>query len=101
MWPHPRRLAVLLAASGGAEVARSKVELFEAIRRDERVEQLSIRALSDKYGVHRRAVRQALDSAGPPQRKTPVRVAPKLDPAKGLIDAMLLLDLSAPRKQCH
>jgi transposase len=77
------------------------VELFEAIRRDDRVEELSVRALSDKYEVHRRTVRQALASAVPPQRKTPVRVAPKLDPAKRLIDAMLTEDLSAPRKQRH
>ena len=82
-------------------MARSRVELFEAIRRDDRVEQLSVRALSDKYGVHRRTVRQALANAVPPERKTPVRVAPKLDPAKGLIDAMLTLDLTAPRKQRH
>lgn len=77
------------------------MELFEAIRRDERVEQLSVRALSDRYGVHRRTVRQALANAVPPERKTPVRVAPKLEPAKGLIDAMLTEDLSAPRKQRH
>ena len=77
------------------------MELFEAIRRDDRVEQLSVRALSDKYGVHRRTVRQALANAVPPERKTPVRVAPKLDPAKALIDAMLTLDLTAPRKQRH
>jgi hypothetical protein len=93
---------VLLAAIGkGQEVARSRVELFEAIRRDDRVEQISVRALSDKYGVHRRTVRQALANAVPPQRKTPVRVAPKLDPAKDLIDAMLMQDLTAPRKQRH
>ena len=77
------------------------MELFEAIRRDDRVEQLSVRALADKYGVHRRMVRQALANAVPPERKTPVRVAPKLEPAKGLIDAMLTLDLTAPRKQRH
>jgi len=77
------------------------VELFEAIRRDDRVEELSVRALSDKYGVHRRTVRQALANAVPPVRKAPVRVAPKLDPAKGLIDAMLTEDLTAPRKQRH
>ena len=59
-------------------MARSKVELFEAIRRDDRVEELSVRALADKYGVHRRTVRQGLANAIPPERKTPVRVAPKL-----------------------
>jgi len=82
-------------------VARSRVELFEAIRRDERLEKLSIRALADRHGVHRRTVRQALGNAVPPERRTPARAAPKLDPAKGLIDAMLTEDLSAPRKQRH
>ena len=49
---------------------------FAAIRRDARVEGLSIRALADKHGVHRRTVRQALESAIPPSRKTPARTAP-------------------------
>jgi len=77
------------------------VELFEAIRRDERRDGLSIRALADRHGVHRRTVRQALANAVPPQRKRPQRLAPKLDPAKALIDQMLTADLSAPRKQRH
>ncbi len=80
---------------------RSKVELFEAIRRDARVEGLSIRGLADRHGVHRRTVRQALDAAEPPQRKVPQRVAPRLEPAKALIDTMLREDLTAPRKQRH
>jgi transposase len=79
----------------------SRVELFEAIRRDARREGLSIRGLADRHGVHRRTVRQALASAVPPPRKTPVRAAPKLDPAKPLIDGMLYADLDAPRKQRH
>jgi transposase len=77
------------------------VELFEAIRRDERREGLSIRALADRHRVHRRTVRQALENAVPPERKAPERSAPKLDPAKALIDAMLTEDLTAPRKQRH
>ena len=44
----------------------SRVELFEAIRRDRRVEALSIRELAERHKVHRRAVRQALASALPP-----------------------------------
>ncbi len=77
------------------------MELFEAIRRDARREQVSIRGLADRYGVHRRTVRQALEAAEPPPRKVPVRAAPRLDPAKALIDAMLRADLDAPRKQRH
>ena len=80
---------------------RSRVELFEAIRRDARLEELSIRGLADRYGVHRRTVRQALTAAEPPARKTPARTAPRLDPAKAVIDAMLREDLDAPRKQRH
>jgi len=38
----------------------SRVELFEQIRRDRDREGLSIRALAERHGVHRRAVRQAL-----------------------------------------
>ena len=53
------------------------MDVFEAIRRDERLDGLSIRALADRHGVHRRTVRQALENAVPPERKTPVRVAPK------------------------
>jgi hypothetical protein len=51
-------------------VARSRVELFEQIRRDRRVEGLSIRELAERHRVHRRTVRQALASALPPPRKT-------------------------------
>ncbi len=40
-------------------MARSRVELFEAIRRDRRIDGLSVRELADKHGVHRRTVRQA------------------------------------------
>jgi transposase len=79
----------------------SRVELFEAIRRDARVEGLSIRALADRYRVHRRTVRQALESPVPPERKTPARAAPKLDELKPVIDGMLREDLAAPRKQRH
>ncbi len=78
-----------------------RVELFEAIRRDARLEELSIRALAERHGVHRRTVRQALAAAAPPARKPRVFPAPKLDPAKPLIDAMLREDLTAHRKQQH
>lgn len=75
--------------------------LFEAIRRDRQREGLSVRALATRYRVHRRTVRQALVSPVPPLRKRRSQVAPKLDPVKPLIDAMLREDLTAPRKQRH
>lgn len=78
-----------------------RVELFALIRRDARVEGISIRGLANRYRVHRRTVRTALSSASPPERKPPARVAPKLDRSKSAIDAMLIADLDAPRKQRH
>src|SRR3954454_325140 len=84
-----------------AGLGSTRVELFEAIRRDARRENASVRELARRYSVHRRTVRQALASASPPARKVPVRKAPRLDPVKPLIDAMLREDLTAPRKQRH
>ncbi|MEU7168295.1 IS21 family transposase [Streptomyces morookaense] len=80
----------------------SRIELFENIRRDKRLDPLvSQRALAVKYGVHRRTVRQALTSAVPPPRKPGLRKFRLLDPAREWIDAMLREDLAAPRKQKH
>jgi len=79
-----------------------KVELFEWIRRDREFEGLSTHALARKYGVHRRTVRQALESPIPPERKRPEgRSAPVLGPCRGLIDEWLIADQQAPRKQRH
>jgi GNAT superfamily N-acetyltransferase len=66
-----------------------KPRLFAAIRRDARDNGLSIRALADRHGVHRRTVRQALASPWPAPRKRPQRRS-RLDPFKDVIDAMLL-----------
>ena len=63
---------------------------------------LSIRELADRHGVHRRTVRQALDDAVPPPRKVyPVRPRPAIDGWATVIDAWLLADKDAPRKQRH
>jgi transposase len=83
-------------------VARSRVELFEQIRRDQRTGGSSIRELAERHRVHRRTVRQALASAVPPPRKSyPLRPRPAIDPFAGLIDAWLLADREVPRKQRH
>lgn len=80
----------------------SRVELFEQIRMDREREGMSLRALAARYGVHRRTVRQALESAVPPPRKRPEgRPAPVLGPYRSIIDEILIADRQAPRKQRH
>ncbi|NNJ47897.1 MAG: IS21 family transposase [Acidimicrobiia bacterium] len=80
---------------------RSKVQLYEQIRRVHEREQLSIRELSRRFGVHRRDVRAALESAVPAPRKISERPAPKMDEFKPIIDGWLEADRSLPRKQWH
>jgi len=80
---------------------RPKVELYEQIRKTHERDDLSIRALSDRFGVHRRTVREALASPIPPPRKQTERPAPALGPWKPIIDGWLAADLESPRKQRH
>jgi transposase len=79
----------------------SRVELYAAIRFDWQRNQMSIRALAEKYSVHRRTVREAVTSPIPPPRRNPPRCAPVLAGVREVIDAMLTEDLVAPRKQRH
>ena len=80
---------------------RSKVSLYEQIRKAHDREGLSIRALSRRFRAHRRDVRQALASAVPPPRKVAARPAPKLDRWKPTIEQWLEEDKTSPRKQRH
>lgn len=81
---------------------RSRVELFEKIRRDHRLGEVSIRELADRHGTHRRTVRQALEDAVPPPRKAyPARPRPAIDEYVAVIDEWLIADEKAPRKQRH
>jgi hypothetical protein len=57
----------------------SRMELFAQIRRDARVEGLSVRALAARHGVYRRTVRQALTSASPTERKPRQGVSRRLE----------------------
>lgn len=78
------------------------MEQFEQIRRDHAREGLSVRELARRHGVHRRAVRQALESAIPLAKRPPEsRPAPKLGAYRAVIDEILIADREAPRKQRH
>lgn len=80
----------------------TKVELFEAIRRDRFVHEKSIRRIARERGVHRRMVRDALESAIPPPRRCPDRAPTVLTVEfKRIIDDWLEADREAPRKQRH
>lgn len=80
----------------------SRIELFERIRRDRRLDpDVSARVLAVRYRVSRRTVAAALAAALPPPRAAmPVRVS-VLTPMMSVIDGWLRDDLTAPRKQRH
>jgi transposase len=81
----------------------SKVELYERIRRDRRLEEVSIHELARRHGVHRRTVREALDSAVPAPRKTAVRESPAMGPWRELARGWLEADVAerVPVEQRH
>jgi len=80
---------------------RSKVELFEQIRREYEHGVGTIKGVAKKLGVHRRMVREALGNAVPAARKRAVREKPKLGAAVEFINGILEADRKAPRKQRH
>lgn len=57
--------------------------------------------LANRFHVHRLTVRQALESAMPPPRKTPTRMSLRLAPFQAAIDAMLRANLDAEEPATH
>ena len=58
--------------------SRTKVELFEQIRREYEHGVGTIKGVARKLGIHRRMVREALGDAVPKPRKVVVRARTKL-----------------------
>jgi len=80
----------------------TKVELFEAIRKDHLLEGESIRGIARERHVHRRTVRQAVKCAVPRPRKATVREPTVLTRSmRVVVDQWLAEDRDAPRKQRH
>jgi transposase len=77
------------------------VELFEQIRLEYEFGVGTIQGVARKLRVHRRVVREAIQSAIPAQRKKTERPHMKMAPAVEFIDAILESDRKAPRKQRH
>jgi len=80
---------------------RTKVELFEEIRREYEFGEGTIKGVARKLGVHRRMVREAVRNAVPPPRKKTVRPHSKLKAAIPFIESILEEDRKSPRKQRH
>lgn len=79
----------------------TKVELYELIRRANKLEGIGIRALARRFKVHRRTVRAALRDARPAPRKPTSRPSVKLGPYVHIVREWLEADRKAPPKQRH
>jgi transposase len=80
---------------------RTKVELFEQIRREYEFGVGTIAGVAKKLKVHRRMVREAIGSASPEPRKKAERSRWKLAAAMAFVNQILETDKKAPRKQRH
>ena len=80
---------------------RTKVELFEQIRREYEFGTGTIAGVARKLNVHRRMVREAIGSALPTPRKKTGRPPWKMIVAAAFVDQIQETDRKAPRKQRH
>jgi transposase len=74
------------------------VEQWAEIRRMHRVERLSIREIHRRTGLHRKTIRRALASEGPPAYRR-AAAGSKLDPFKGWVEEQLRVDPRLPSKR--
>ena len=77
------------------------MELFERLRREYEFGIGTVKGVARQFGVHRRMVRQAVESALPSLRGYRRRAKPALEPVVAFIDGILEADATAPRKQRH
>ena len=75
--------------------------LFEEIRREYEHGAGTISGVAEKFGVHRRMVREALACAVPAQRKKAVREKTKVGLVQAFINGILESDKRVHRKQRH
>ena len=79
----------------------TKVELYEQLRREYQHGVGTIKGVAEKFGVHRRMVREAVSNAVPQPRKQAKREKVKMAPVIPWIEEILKADQNAPRKQRH
>ena len=77
------------------------MDLFEEIRREYEFGLASISGVARKFGVHRRMVREAIESSIPMRLPVKERPRPTIGPLAEFIDEILEDDRRAPRKQRH
>ena len=77
------------------------MELFEQLRREYEFGIGTAKGVARTFGVHRRMVRQAVESALPPLRGYRPRSKPVVGPVAAFINSILAADATAPRKQRH
>ncbi len=82
--------------SGGKLDWRAKVELYEQIRREYEFGAGTIQGVARKLGVHRRMVREAIQSAIRARRKKTERPHWKMAAAAAFIEGILESDRKAP-----